>query len=697
MMNKTKLLISSAIIIFFLLIAFVIIKSYNYSKIPFINTTGFYFDGINANDPSFINAYGLYNPHNSKTTLHCFQQYRTSDEYIYLDWRADLKFNYKANVLILQMPDSIWNKINTVWFKNGNNVIKYSSEEMLSEWEHQVQDGVISFKSTEKQVNRNSFTDGVHLFINTTTIFGISCKCYTLLGLLFLALIFICYFRKPINDFCTLLLSRIKLILLKHKSFYSKVFAVFIGIFTLLIILELALRIIGYVHEHQNIDKNYSLAENTDNVIICLGDSFTDGIGASKGNDYPSVLDKLIKNEYCNKYQTLNFGQSGKNTTQIKDEFINYTQKNTPEMVIMMAGSANYWNYYGFEDKGKLIYSIKTFKLIKLLYNNIFNNQSELHSNHNEKNVFNEQYYKRRQEFKNRTDSIVTNDSTSNFAKYVKTQLPINNYIDSIFNTGYINENELRDLIFYAVLTNTKIKIPEIVYNNISPDILQLLGVYKIMVGEYCSLDNFSSEYYKALYYYVQSFNYKDYSKINYLLLTIKEFPYFEDAYYELYSSTHFTPALPQDFEQKAFCIKDTLNFYKSKFGFSDNKISVINSVNINESLTLDIKTSKINYWIDNDLEDIIIQCRKKGIKLMLMTYPYQYEENLFQPVNGIIENLSKKYSITLINNYSNFKKAGNPKKYYVADSHCSDLGYSIIAESIFTEIVKKDILIDNQ
>ncbi|PIE64355.1 MAG: arylesterase [Desulfobacterales bacterium] len=66
--------------------------------------------------------------------------------------------------------------------------------------------------------------------------------------------------------------------------------------------------------------------------IVCFGDSLTQGIGASKGNDYPSRLAEMIGIE------VINSGVSGDTTTQglarIEDDVLSYE----PDVVLITLG-----------------------------------------------------------------------------------------------------------------------------------------------------------------------------------------------------------------------------------------------------------------------------------------------------------------------------------------------------------------------
>ncbi len=153
-------------------------------------------------------------------------------------------------------------------------------------------------------------------------------------------------------------------------------------------------------------------------------------------------------------------------------------------------------------------------------------------------------------------------------------------------------------------------------------------------------------------------------------------------------------PLLPQDFDTKRVCINDTIAYYNLKFGFSTAQEN-IGQVFIEESTDLEIENGKINRWVEEDLEDVIVACQKKGIKLIIMSYPYKYENPVYAPVNSVLEGLAQKYKIIFVDNYSNFSNLTSQRNsYFVADGHCSDIGYEFIAKEVFS-VIKSEKLIN--
>lgn len=101
-----------------------------------------------------------------------------------------------------------------------------------------------------------------------------------------------------------------------------------------------------------------------------------------------------------------------------------------------------------------------------------------------------------------------------------------------------------------------------------------------------------------------------------------------------------------------------------------------------------DLRLKKIESWIKSDLEKIVIKLKEKNIKLILQNYHVSYLS-----ANSIIEEISKKHSIPLVDNTKTFKSLikseEDYKKYIKDDDHCTNEGHKIIAKNVLTEIRK--------
>ncbi len=117
-------------------------------------------------------------------------------------------------------------------------------------------------------------------------------------------------------------------------------------VFTTLVI-EIGMRGIGAVYR-MRVHENTQIRGVPTDLILCVGDSHTAGIGAPAGKDYPSQLQAIL-NQRGNErvYQVINLGHSGFNSSQAANEAVRYLTHRTvdiPVTIIFNAGRNNSHN-----------------------------------------------------------------------------------------------------------------------------------------------------------------------------------------------------------------------------------------------------------------------------------------------------------------------------------------------------------------
>ena len=162
----------------------------------------------------------------------------------------------------------------------------------------------------------------------------------------------------------------------------NKFFALILGIISSLVLLEIVLRLMGSFIFPSAGKISEIKKEKGEHVILCLGDSFTHGIGARKGESYPDQLQQIF-DKRCpdKKIRVINKGVGGFNSAKVLEAFNANIDRFKPEVVIILAGTSNEWNSYGYCDylNGEssnnpirdFLYRIKVFKLMKLFIYNL--------------------------------------------------------------------------------------------------------------------------------------------------------------------------------------------------------------------------------------------------------------------------------------------------------------------------------------
>jgi len=157
----------------------------------------------------------------------------------------------------------------------------------------------------------------------------------------------------------------------------NRIIVLILGILVSFVLLEVSLRIVGIAYSQRMLESHPIKKRPDTFAILCLGDSFTKGVGAPQGRDYPAQLEGLFQKQYPGKkLQVLNRGVVTSNTAEILEKFDEDVNEVNPDMIILLGGGANLWNVYGYgkhldrngwkERLNDLLYQVKTFKLIKL-------------------------------------------------------------------------------------------------------------------------------------------------------------------------------------------------------------------------------------------------------------------------------------------------------------------------------------------
>ena len=76
--------------------------------------------------------------------------------------------------------------------------------------------------------------------------------------------------------------------------------------------------------------------DSTGDSIVCFGDSLTEGVGAGKGNDYPSLLRRKVG------WPVINAGVGGDTTQNAVQRIEEDVLSHDPRMVIVMLGGNDY-------------------------------------------------------------------------------------------------------------------------------------------------------------------------------------------------------------------------------------------------------------------------------------------------------------------------------------------------------------------
>ncbi|MBL7196727.1 MAG: tetratricopeptide repeat protein [Candidatus Omnitrophica bacterium] len=138
----------------------------------------------------------------------------------------------------------------------------------------------------------------------------------------------------------------------------QKALLLFFGLILSFFVIELSLRIAGYIVNSKEIRKhNLSMySPEAPLKILCLGDSFTFGLGTGYDYSYPRQLERILKkNNPQKEIAVYNRGIPGQNSSEVLKSLDKNFREINPDILIVMVGINNdpylrYSNYWLFAD-----------------------------------------------------------------------------------------------------------------------------------------------------------------------------------------------------------------------------------------------------------------------------------------------------------------------------------------------------------
>ena len=150
--------------------------------------------------------------------------------------------------------------------------------------------------------------------------------------------------------------------------FWQKIVLVILGVFLSLILIEVGLRLGGFVVlSSQEIRNRVSLMRRGEYRILCLGESTTQG-------QYPSFLEEILNQRNVGiKFSVIDKGIRGTNTQVIVSRLESYLDTYHPDMVITMMGINDWGPHIPHESISNFnainfLKSFRTYKLTRLLW-----------------------------------------------------------------------------------------------------------------------------------------------------------------------------------------------------------------------------------------------------------------------------------------------------------------------------------------
>ncbi len=474
---------------------------------------------------------------------------------------------------------------------------------------------------------------------------------------------------------------------MKKISFRNEFLSIFLGICLCFLLIESALQLSSrsITDKHTPVYDFEVLDEKTTR-ILCLGDSFTYGLGADSDSSYPAHLEKILNNANLGqKFNVINLGIPGYNSSQVLLDLERVIGFIKPKIVIIIAGRNDMWNTrYVFNDRALLelkymswLLKLKTPKLLSILIVNIKNKfafknkQVQKHS----------KYFLKISELLNPSLTIPIKDKKHLLAKsrLLKLNKEYDQAIELLLKIIISSpENE----VTYDELHDTIIK---------QNKIIKAIKIYTALSENFPSNKIFKkrlSEIYVRLAGYLLKINHYEESNAYYWKAFLIN-P--ENA--TSYSGYHFTKYLNLISQyKKRPGFEGIKNFFYSLDNFGDYspklKPNNNNRIIYNRLVTESDKRDEI---FSKNLAKIIKICQEYNTILIFSGYPLNtpYEMQKKAVANNV----------ELIEHAPVFKELLKKEpydKYFVSknDEHCVSKGYKIMAENMAARIA---ILLQNK
>lgn len=126
----------------------------------------------------------------------------------------------------------------------------------------------------------------------------------------------------------------------------KKLFVLVLGALSALLLLEAGLRLFGAFETREGSPR---ISNDARADILCLGDSFTFGLGASPLQSYPAQLRKLLETAPGAPSLAIK-GFPGENSSEILAKTAGILDTVQPKTAIVLLGVSNLWNLRGFHD-----------------------------------------------------------------------------------------------------------------------------------------------------------------------------------------------------------------------------------------------------------------------------------------------------------------------------------------------------------
>ena len=422
----------------------------------------------------------------------------------------------------------------------------------------------------------------------------------------------------------------------------KRIYVFLIGFIGAFLLLESGLRLgsFAYLRIRKVPGQSFATIISKPYVILCLGNSYTFGFGASFLMSYPAQLQRMFNEKIKGQdVRVINKGAGLQNTAELLRDLKFNIDKYSPDLILIQTGQPNFWNHRGISDYLKRQMAKGTFwKQAKYFFDNLF-----FECRVYRLAVFANEYHK------NMRPAVV--ESPAGDVEYKEIEQVLRDDRVRLFlgkSTGLDSRQYMkaRNKFLGAIR-----RFPHYPMNYV------YMGV----------LDWGQNNFMGALQWYIRA---------------IRVDPGFRNNGYsnEGYRSIQLLRFVNKKaYESRVNRKIDSFieNFSKSNKNDSDN------FVYLNKDQVID--------WIKSDIREINRIAVARKIRVILQNYPKWFPENL------VLLEIGNELKLPFMDHYSVFQeKIGHgiaEQDLFTPDGHCNARGYGVMAENIFNKIVAEGFL----
>lgn len=459
-----------------------------------------------------------------------------------------------------------------------------------------------------------------------------------------------------------------------------KIFLIVFGIGGALLILEVGLSLFScFTLQFDQGQQQRSQCSDQAIEILCLGDSFTYGVGAGFSNSYPAQMRDILQQATQKEVTIINGGISSSNSAIVLNKLKIFLERIEPDIVVVMTGHNDSWNFRNIRNKFGWRIRLKSFfslsRVGKLIAIGVHNMQYAICQN---------KYLTPKENNAKAKDNPRTIEGLIAKANAMRSQKLFNEaslVYEKILANNPRNAAALLEMGRNYKMAQDYNRALRMLELSLAIE-LQRPSIYAEIEDIFIKKGSFS----RAVSFYSRMMlRYPENERIKRSL--VNNYMHWGD---ELYFKNDYAGVL--------FCYQRAVALDPENAGIYNriyyNKALEYDDTLLFASITDRVKSEQKNRSGRNVVDEITASnlremaelCKMKGISLIISGYPEIMYEVLIK--------VAGEYNLVLVDHTAVFKSGvvkKNPQKYFTADRHCTKEGYKLVAANIAAVIIDLD------